>query len=162
MWVIFNESQGQHRTPELVQKVMKMDSTRMVNQASGGNYFDIGHILDIHSYPAPTCPKSTEQALACGEYGGIGYKIPGHLWNNGFGYIMANNEEEYLGLYGQYSDQLTMFKTNLGLSAAVYTEITDVEIEFNGLMTYDRLVKADVNRINQANIRVTFKNCKAL
>lgn len=154
MWVIFNEAQGQHRTPELVQKVMTMDPTRMVNQASGGNFFDVGHILDIHSYPAPASPKSTEQVLACGEYGGIGYKIPGHLWNNGFGYIMANNEAEYLSLYEQYADQLTMFKTNQGLSAAVYTEITDVEIEINGLMTYDRLVKADVGRINQANTKV--------
>lgn len=154
MWVIFNEAQGQHRTPELVQKVMTMDPTRMVNQASGGNFFDVGHILDIHSYPAPAYPKSTEQVLACGEYGGIGYKIPGHLWNNGFGYIMANNEAEYLSLYEQYADQLTMFKTNQGLSAAVYTEITDVEIEINGLMTYDRLVKADVDRINQANTKV--------
>lgn len=154
MWVVFNEAQGQHRTPELVQKVMALDPTRMVNQASGGNFFEVGHILDIHSYPPPACPKSTEQALVCGEYGGIGYKIPGHLWNNGFGYIMATNEEEYLSLYEQYADQLTMFKSNLGLSAAVYTEITDVEIEINGLMTYDRLVKADINRIKQANSKV--------
>jgi len=154
MWVIFNESQGQHRTPELVQKVKNLDPTRMVNQASGGSYFDSGHVLDIHSYPAPACPKSTDQALACGEYGGIGYKIAGHLWNDGFGYIMANNEAEYLGLYDEYAEQLTMFKTNQGLSAAVYTEITDVEIEINGLMTYDRLVKADAARINEANTKV--------
>ncbi len=154
MWVVFNEAQGQHRTPELVQKVINMDPTRIVNQASGGNHFNVGHVMDIHSYPPPACPKSSTQVLACGEYGGVGYKIPGHLWNDGFGYVMANNEEEYLDLYDSYADMLTMFKTNNGLSAAVYTEITDVEIEINGLLTYDRLVKADENRIKEANKKV--------
>lgn len=153
-WVVFNESQGQHRTPQLVNKVMILDPTRMVNQASGGSFHDVGHILDYHSYPPPSCPKSTSQATACGEYGGIGYKIKGHLWNEGFGYIMADNEEDYLSLYEQYADELTVFKTNQGLSAAVYTEITDVEIEINGLLTYDRLDKADAKRIYEANQKI--------
>lgn len=154
MWVVFNESQGQHRTPELVRKVMNLDPTRMVNQASGGSFYDVGHVLDYHNYPPPVSPKSTEQILACGEYGGIGYKIPGHLWNEGFGYIMVDNESDYLALYEEYIDLLTMFKTNQGLSAAVYTEITDVEIEINGLMTYDRIDKADANRLRIANEKV--------
>lgn len=158
MWVVFNEGQGQHDTPELVSKVKLLDPSRLVNQASGGEWFNAGDILDLHSYPAPGCPTSTSQAMVCGEYGGVGYKIPGHLWNDGFGYVMANNESEYLKYYDDFTDQLTMFKTNQGLSAAIYTEITDVEIELNGLMTYDRQVKADIERIRQANQKVITKN----
>lgn len=154
MWVIFNESQGQHRTPELVEKVMGMDPSRVVNQASGGSFFDVGHVLDIHSYPPPAVPVSSTQALACGEFGGVGYKIPGHLWNDGFGYVMANNEEEFFDYYEDYMEQVTIFKTNNGLSASVYTEITDVEIEVNGLLTYDRLEKVDRQRIHTANTQV--------
>lgn len=154
MWVIFNESQGQHRTTELVEKVMSMDPTRVVNQASGGSFFDVGHILDVHSYPPPSVPTSSIQALACGEFGGVGYKIHGHLWNDGFGYVMANNEEEFFDYYEEYMKQVTIFKTNNGLSAAVYTEITDVEVEVNGLLTYDRLEKVDLQRIRAANTQV--------
>ncbi|MGQ8335583.1 sugar-binding domain-containing protein [Sunxiuqinia sp. A32] len=158
MWVVFNEAQGQHRTPELVTKVKTLDPNRPVNQASGWEHFGVGDILDIHSYPAPACPKSTYQVLACGEFGGVGYKIPGHLWNDGFGYVMANNEEEYLNYYEDFMDQLTIYKSNKGMSAAVYTEITDVEVEVNGLMTYDRIVKADIDRIREANQKVIKKD----
>ena len=158
MWVVFNEGQGQHDTQTLVNKVKSIDPSRLVNQASGGEWFNTGDILDLHSYPAPGCPQSTSQALVCGEYGGVGYKIAGHLWNDGFGYVMANNEAELLKYYDDFIDQLTMFKTNKGLSAAVYTEITDVEIELNGLMTYDRLVKADIEHIKQANQKVIEQN----
>lgn len=158
MWVVFNEGQGQHDTQALVDKVKNLDPSRLVNQASGGNWLNAGDILDLHSYPPPGCPKSTSQALVCGEYGGVGYKITGHLWSDGFGYVMANNEDEYLNYYDDFADQLTMFKTNQGLSAAVYTEITDVEIELNGLMTYDRQVKADINRIREANEKIINQN----
>ena len=154
MWVIFNESQGQHRTPELVSKVMTMDPSRVVNQASGGSFFNVGHVLDIHNYPPPAVPVSSTQVLACGEFGGVGYKVPGHLWNDGFGYVMAGTEEEFFDYYEAYMEQLTLFKTNNGLSAAVYTEITDVEIEVNGLLTYDRLEKFDLQRIKAANTQV--------
>jgi beta-galactosidase/beta-glucuronidase len=159
MWVIFNEAQGQHNTVELVNTIKKLDPSRMViNQASEGEWFGVGHIMDAHAYPAPVCPGSSSQALACGEYGGVGLKIPGHIWPDGFGYVMAANEEELLKYYEDFIDQLTVFKTNQGLSAAVYTEITDVEIELNGLLTYDRLVKADVNRLYKANRKVIDEN----
>ena len=152
MWVVFNEGQGQHDTKELVDMVKKLDPSRLVNQASGGGHFDAGDIMDIHSYPPPACPESKTQALACGEYGGIGYIIAGHIWKSGLTYIMKNSEKEVLDLYGEFSDQLAMMKTNSGLSAAVYTEITDVETELNGLLTYDRaVVKVDASIIKKHN-----------
>jgi len=158
IWVIFNEGQGQHKTKELADMVKSMDGSRLVNQASGGGYFDAGDILDVHSYPAPGCPNSKTQALACGEYGGIGYKIPGHLWVDGFGYVMANNEKEYLDLYKNFANTLTSFKTNSGLSAAVYTQLTDVESELNGLLTYDRVEKVAPEKIRACNKKVVEEN----
>ena len=153
MWVVFNEYQGQHDVAELVNIVMDQDPTRMVNQGSGGPFVNAGHILDYHNYPPPTCPETSTQIRACGEFGGIGYNIDGHLWDPSrvMQYITVANEEEYLSTYEAYMEMLGSFKTNNGLSAGVYTEITDVEIELNGLMTYDRLDKADISRIRAAN-----------
>lgn len=154
MWVLFNESQGQHDTEQLCQYVKDMDPDRLVNQASGGTHYGVGDVLDIHSYPPPNYPVSSTQARACGEYGGIGMRVTDHMWDeNSWGYTMVNSGEELAAVYDSYSQQLNSFKTNQGLSAAVYTQITDVEIEINGLMTYDRdVVKADPNRIRESNL----------
>lgn len=158
MWDVFNEGQGQHNTAGLVNMVKELDPSRLVNQASGGGLFNAGDVMDIHSYPAPACPSSTTQALACGEYGGIGYKIKDHLWHDGFGYVMINNQKEYDSLYNQFANDLIVFKTNNGLSAAVYTQITDVETELNGLITYDRaVVKGDIQKIRASNTNIIHK-----
>ena len=157
MWVIFNESQGQHDQKELCEMVKKADPSRLVNQASGGGYSESGDVLDVHSYPPPSIMLSKTQAMANGEYGGIGYKIPGHLWNGGFGYVMIDKDDDYRNLYDSFINMLTAFKTNSGLSAAVYTEITDVEIEVNGLLTYDRIPKTDFDKIKASNQKVINK-----
>jgi len=161
MWVIFNESQAQHDTKFNVKTVMNMDSTRLVNQASGGSWEGVGHVLDVHQYPAPGCPTSTTQTLACGEYGGIGLKVTNHIWNpdNLFGYMWVNNGSELASKYNEFQESLMLFKSNRGLSAAVYTEITDVEMELNGLVTYDRKVtKADASLIYQSNYMAIHQN----
>ncbi|MGF7231485.1 glycoside hydrolase family 2 protein [Arachidicoccus sp.] len=153
MWVIFNESQGQHDTKELVQMVKNLDSSRLVNQASGGSHFGVGDVFDIHSYPPPAAPANNHfQALACGEYGGIGYVVPNHIWKKAPTYIMMKNVKDYTNLYSEFARDLEIFKTNDGLSAAVYTETTDVESELNGLMTYDRaVIKVPVDKIRKSN-----------
>jgi len=151
-WVVFNEGQAQHNTKELVSLVRSLDTTRLINQASGGGHFDAGDVLDIHSYPPPAAPVSKTQTLACGEYGGIGFIIPNHTWKTGPTYIMMDNEKDYTELYDRFATDLAIFKTNKGLSAAVYTEITDVEIELNGLLTYDReVIKGPVEKIRSSN-----------
>jgi len=158
-WVVFNEGQAQHNTKELVADVMSLDPSRIVNQASGGGFHDAGHVLDAHSYPPPACPASTSQILVCGEYGGIGYTIPTHTWKTGPTYVMIKNENELLTMYERFTEELMQFKTNNGLSAAVYTELTDVEAELNGLMTYDRkVIKADIKKFYEINQRAIYKN----
>ena len=153
MWDIFNEGQGQFDTPRLVSLVKKLDPSRLVNQASGGDHFGVGDILDVHSYPPPNCPApSATQALACGEYGGIGYLIQGHTWTaQGGGYTNVKTGTDLEQLYGEFANQLKTFRDKRGMSAAVYTQITDVENELNGLMTYDRLFKCDPAAIAKAN-----------
>jgi len=156
MWVIFNEGQAQHDTKTLVADVKSIDPSRLVNQASGNNWEGVGDILDAHSYPPPACPSSSSQILVCGEYGGIGLKVLNHMWNVGETYVTVKNATELTNLYSSFADMLIQFKSNNGLSAAVYTELTDVETELNGLLTYDRAnVKGSLSRyfdINQGII----------
>jgi hypothetical protein len=154
-WVVFNEGQGQHNTPGLVNMVRGLDQSRLINQASGGGHFGVGDFLDIHSYPPPAAPSGDKQILACGEYGGIGYIIPGHIWKSGPTYIMIDNQKDYTNLYDEFANDLVIYKTNQGLSAAVYTETTDVEVELNGLLTYDReIIKGPVETIKASNTKV--------
>ncbi len=158
MWVIFNEQQARHDTIDLVNKAKALDSSRLVNRDSGGGYDkgaegDAGDVDDVHSYPPPAAPgPSATQALACGEYGGIGFIIKGHTWKaDGWGYTSVTTPRELEDLYGEFTAILKRLRDEKGLSAAVYTEITDVEIESNGLMTYDRVIKCDPAQIAKAN-----------
>jgi autotransporter-associated beta strand protein len=164
MWDIFNEGQGQQdtyngvgqtNTAYLVQLVKTLDPSRLVNQASGGNYYGVGDVYDEHSYPAPGDPMTTTQAPVDGEYGGINYKMPGHLWNPSQadgGYTDVSTTNQIPTLFGSYVGDIINDKSSSGLNAAVYTEITDVENECNGLMTYDRWMKADTNLICTLNL----------
>jgi beta-galactosidase/beta-glucuronidase len=163
MWVLFNEGQGQNNTVKLVNMVHQLDASRLINQASGGGFFNVGDMLDIHSYPSPDYPKSETQAMACGEYGGIGYEIKNHVYKNGWGYQMVDNQKSYDSLYVQFANDLTAYKTSKGLSAAVYTQLTDVETELNGLMTYDRaVIKGDLSKIAEANRELIQENLQML
>jgi hypothetical protein len=144
MWVIFNEGQGQHDTAALVQDVKTLDPSRLVNQASGGGYVGAGDILDDHSYPNPACPVSSNQAVVCGEFGGVGLGITNHTWAPGWGYVAATNGDDLTAKFESFCAQLCDFVPNHGLSAAVYTELTDVETELNGFFTYDRKVTKPV------------------
>lgn len=159
MWVIFNEGQGQFDTERLVQLAANLDPTRMINQASGGGYAGVGNVLDIHSYPPPACPYSNSQVKACGEYGGIGYKIDGHIWKpDAWGYTMVSNADEFANMYDSFANTITSEKTVNGLNAVVYTQTTDVEIEINGMMTYDRIMKPDINKIKASNMKTINKH----
>ena len=144
VWVPFNEAWGQFKTPEIVNWTVARDTTRIVNAASGGNFFPVGHIMDLHNYPDPCMPSPElygEQIIVLGEYGGLGLPVEGHTWQekNNWGYQSFPSKEELLKKYESFIDRFPDLITK-GLSAAVYTQTTDVEIEVNGLMTYDRKV----------------------
>ncbi len=145
MWVPFNEAWGQFKTKEITEWTMKKDPSRLVNSASGGNYFPVGHIADLHNYPDPAMPAPVlfgdKQVLVLGEFGGLGLPVEGHTWldKGNWGYQSFKTKEELLKRYTKLITDLRVL-IPLGLSAAIYTQTTDVEVETNGLMTYDRKV----------------------
>ena len=148
VWVPFNEAWGQHRSVEVGNWVAQRDPSRLVNIASGGNFFPVGDIADAHAYPNPRFPFESERFDAfiqvVGEFGGHGFPIDGHLWNPdqknwGYGKKLPENLEEYKERYKSTLAQLNELRQQ-GIAAGVYTQTTDVEIEINGLLTYDREV----------------------
>ncbi|BCM90605.1 beta-galactosidase BoGH2A [Abditibacteriota bacterium] len=156
MWVVFNESQGRHDTPYVVSVTKQLDPSRLVDRDSGSGHEDdahdgaVGDVDDVHSYPPPgVSGPSPTQALVCGEYGSIGYTVKGHLWKTGDSSV--NSPVELEDLYGDFSNKLKQLQDKNGLSAAVVVQITDVETETNGMMTYDRVLKCDPTRIALAN-----------
>ncbi len=155
VWVPFNERWGQFKTVEITSWTQQHDPSRLVNSASGGNFFPCGDILDLHNYPEPRMYLfDGSRVNVLGEYGGIGYPISGHLWapeRQNWGYVQYNSPTAVTDVYVDYAEQLYRLAQR-GFSAAVYTQTTDVEIEVNGFMTYDRkLFKMELDRVRQAN-----------
>lgn len=155
VWVPFNEAWGQFKTKEITEWTMNYDPSRLVNSASGGNFFNTGHILDIHNYPDPMMPDpaiygKSGMALVLGEFGGLGLPVEGHTWQekDNWGYQSFKNEQELLNRYVKLMEDLKKL-IPMGLSAAVYTQTTDVEIETNGILTYDRkVIKIPVDKLS--------------
>ncbi len=147
MWVPFNEGWGQHDTEDVVARLEGADPDRLVNNASGWTDAGVGDVMDIHRYPGPGAPAPETvsplrpRAAVLGEFGGLGLPLAGHTWvdEDNWGY---RSYETLEGLNQAYTDLLTQLRPLIGegLAAAVYTQATDVEVEVNGVMTYDREV----------------------
>lgn len=157
-WVPFNEAWGQFKTPEIVAWTMEYDPSRLVNPASGGNFYQCGDMVDIHHYPGPAMPLyDAERVNVLGEFGGIGYPVDGHLWQNdrNWGYIQFKSPKEVTDEYVKYIKELRNL-VDRGFCAGVYTQTTDVEGEVNGILTYDRkMVKMEEPRVLEANKSLT-------
>ncbi len=154
-WVPFNEAWGQFDTPEVVKFTKEFDPTRLVNEASGGNFHFVGDIIDVHHYPTPAMNVFESKFInVLGEYGGIGYPVIGHTWeiDRKWGYGKnKQSSEELMSQYKEYAEMLKVF-VQTGCAAAVYTQTTDVEGEVNGLMTYDRaVIKVDIEKLAEIN-----------
>ena len=149
-WVPFNERWGQHRTLAVGKWVMQYDPTRQINIASGGNFFQIGHIVDHHEYPHPGFPFDLDKGRfdnfvkVVGEFGGHGFPVADHLWDPGkrnWGYGgLPKNKAEWIARYKESISRLAKLRTQ-GIAAGIYTQTTDVEGEINGLITYDRRIQ---------------------
>jgi len=154
VWVPFNEGWGQFKTAEIVDFARSLDDTRLINSASGWTNRNVGDIMDIHSYPGPAMPDpEKDRAIVLGEFGGLGLPMEGHTWQtkDNWGYRSFEDRDKLFEAYTGLIDQL-MPMVGKGLSAAVYTQTTDVEIEVNGLMTYDRaVIKMDPEKLFQIN-----------
>ena len=154
-WVPFNEGWGQFDTVRILNLTKQLDPTRLVDGASGGNHFPAGEIIDHHQYPGPGLPpKVTDRAMVLGEFGGLGLPIKGHTWQaeKNWGYRSFTNATDLTAAYVGLLEKLHPLVESDSLSAAIYTQTTDVEIEINGLMTYDRaIIKMDPAKVAAAN-----------
>ncbi len=155
VWVPFNEAWGQFKTKEIVDWTMEKDKSRLVNTASGGNFEEVGHIIDLHNYPEPLMPDPAiygqKRILVLGEFGGLGLPVENHTWQdkNNWGYQSFKSADSLLKRYAEFIDRMPHLISK-GLSAAVYTQTTDVEVETNGLMSYDRkVIKIPAARLKQ-------------
>ena len=166
-WIIYNETQGQkaadgtNLTQRMVDLVRAKDPNRLINAASDNIYKDyIGDILDYHSYPAPKGIESKTMATACGEFGSVGLAVKGHEWlaDKGVSMIMNKTAKELENTYEGYINMLSGYKFTHGMSGAVFTQLTDVEQEINGFLTYDRVSKVDIQRIKALNEKLINKN----
>lgn len=160
MWVPFNEGWGQNDlawSKSMVELCKQLDPTRLVNNASGWTDMGNGDVNDIHVYPGPATPtpelpRDANRAMVLGEFGGLGLPVEGHTWldRNNWGYKSYSDKESLTNAYIDLIRQLPM-QISRGLAAAVYTQTTDVEIEVNGWLTYDREVwKIDPDRVAEA------------
>jgi len=154
MWVVFNEGWGQHDTERYAKLVKDLDPGRLVSNASGWADKKCGDILDVHSYPNPkgARPEPTRAAVQ-GEFGGLGLGVPGHTWKKQhWGYRGMADRDGLTAGYERVLRTIYEMKDSMGLSGAIYTQITDVEVECNGLLTYDRaIVKPDLERVAAVN-----------
>ena len=158
-WILYNETQGQkadgfNLTQRMFDVVRAKDSTRLINVASDNIFKDyIGDILDYHSYPGPKAIESKTMATACGEFGSIGVPLQGHEWMAGKGVsgLMKDTPKELEDTYESYIKMLLEYKFTHGMSGAVFTQLTDVEQEINGFLTYDRISKVDIPKIRAMN-----------
>ena len=150
-WVVINEGWGQHteqgmgHTHRAVNSVINAnhDPGRFVHAVTGWTDVEMGDFLDVHSYPSPGAATNpvNERVASCGEFGGINLFIEGHMWaGSDVNYTTVEDADTYTNLYDHYTDRLQELQKEKGLWMSVYTQITDVEQECNGILTYDRKV----------------------
>ena len=152
-WIPFNEGWGQYDTARITDFVRELDSTRIIDSTTGWADRGVGDMIDWHIYPGPEAPQpEAKRVSVLGEFGGLGLPIPGHMWQaEHWGYQSYKTEDELTEAFVESFHKVKLLISNPGLSAAIYTQTTDVETEANGLYTYDReILKMDAAVIQQA------------
>lgn len=156
VWVPFNEGWGQFDSRLAYEKIKPLDSTRIVDTTSG--WHDLGHsdVISKHIYFTPIKVKAGDRPYVLSEFGGFSMRIKGHTFNEKmFGYKIYNSKNSLTKAYERLFNNVIIPQIKDGLSATVYTQLTDVEDELNGLLTYDReLQKIDVDKLKEINERI--------
>ena len=160
MWVPFNEGWGQFDSLQVTQILWELDDTRLVDHASGWHDQGGGDLNSFHVYYKPVRIKHDKnRVLALTEFGGYSMPLPGHMaGEKEFGYRIYRTRDAFMDAYcALYEKEVIPCMEKQALSAAVYTQVSDVEDEVNGLVTYDRKVcKVDAARVRRLNDRLKF------
>lgn len=158
-WVPFNEGWGQFDSARISNDIKKFDSTRPVDHASGWHDQGAGDYNSMHRYIAPINPRRNDgRVFAITEFGGFSHIDRGHTWDESksFGYLMFPSKESLSKAYAHLHKVQVIPLIKKGLSATVYTQVSDVENEVNGILTYDREhIKIDENVMIEINKKLT-------
>lgn len=156
LWVPFNEGWGQFDSAEAYKFIKDFDKTRVVDSASGWHDRGVTDVISKHIYFTPIKVKAGEKPYVLSEFGGFSHRVKGHTFNSKmFGYKIYNSPESLAKAYKKTFEKVIIPQIGTGLSATVYTQLTDVEDELNGLLTYDRkVIKIPVDVIKKINERV--------
>ena len=159
VWVPFNEGWGQFDAARIAAWVREYDPTRTIDHASGWHDQGAGDLKSLHVYFYPYRYKKDRRgrAVVLSEFGGYNYRVANHTWNEvDFGYKRLASQEELIQSYRHLYESEVLPAREQGLSAAVYTQLTDVEDELNGLLTYDRkVVKIPEEDLREIHARVS-------
>lgn len=158
VWVPFNEGWGQFDSVKAYEFYRKLDPTRSIDHASGWHDQGAGDFNSFHIYFTPLVfpkrDKNDDRPIILSEYGGFSLKVPGHMFNKEkfFGYRKYYEQEKFNDALFRLLGVKIKKAIKKGLSATVYTEVSDVEDECNGLLSYDRrIVKTDIEKIRKIN-----------
>lgn len=156
VWVPFNEGWGQFDSNYAYMLIRSMDNTRIVDSASGWHDRGDTDIISKHIYFTPIKVRSGDKPWCLTEFGGLSTRVKGHTFNDKmFGYKIFNSKEGLTKAFANLYEKTIIPQIKDGLSATVYTQVTDVEDELNGLFTYDRKVqKIDTDVIKSINERI--------
>ena len=153
MWVLFNEGWGQFDAIKVTKYVRKLDNTRTIDSTSGWFDQDTGDVKSLHIYFTPLRFKKELRTVVLSEFGGYALKIKKHSYSNRlYGYRIYRNKQSLQKAYSKLYYNKIIPGIKDGLSACVYTQLTDIEDEINGLMTYDRkIIKINEDEVRHIN-----------
>lgn len=156
MYTIFNEGWGEFEPSALYDLCKKIDPTRLYDSASGWYDADKSDFFSIHTYSIPDMKRvdKKKRCFIISEMGGVSYKVPEHsYYEKEYGHGKAKSKEELTKRVEElYLKKMLKQIKGLGLNATIYTELSDCETEYNGLLTYDRKVqKVDSSVLKKLN-----------
>ena len=159
-WVPFNEGWGQFDSAKYTELVKKLDGTRIVDSVSGWHDQGVGktELRSLHTYYTPLKVPDDIRPVVLSEFGGYSLKIDGHVFNEDkeFGYKKFKDEKSFADALEKLYLEKLLPLIDKGLCACVYTQVSDVEEEINGLVTYDRKkIKIPVERMKRINERIS-------
>ena len=158
LWTPFNEGWGQFDSTQVCKMLSRLDATRPIDPASGWHDQGAGELKSLHVYFKPYRFRRDRKgrAVILSEFGGYNLRMDGHCFNQSdFGYKKFQSADALWQAYLRLFEREVLPAIPRGLCATVYTQLTDVEDELNGLLTYDRrAVKLDAEALRKLNARV--------
>lgn len=161
LWTIFNEGWGQFDSKDIYEELKKIDGTRLYDHASGWHDQGVSDVKSMHVYfkkvEIPKNKNIKDRAVILSEFGGLVLPTEGHDRKGKKTYKSFKNKDEWLKAYREMIERDVINNIPKGLTASIYTQLSDVEDELNGFITFDReVIKADTKAIKEINDKISF------